>query len=142
MAMDHPQISRCAARPWNFPLTAWPVFKRRMMLKNMRLTWFAFASSLFLFAAILFSLRRKRGGDALVAVWNRTDATAFLLAVLLMFIEGIYTWRIKIITAASGLSTMWYQSLFRFSSFLSSLRMVSYFCTIRSCESGYGQIAL
>lgn len=80
----------------------------------MRLNWIAFASSLFLLAAILFLLSRKEGLDVLVAVWNCTDPAAFFFAVLLMLIvQGIYTWRIKIITAANGLSTIGYLSLFR-----------------------------
>jgi hypothetical protein len=84
------------------------------MWKTLRLNWVAFASSLFLFAAILFALSRKEGLDAIVAIWQRTDAVAFCFAVLLMLvIQGISTWRVKTITTAEGLHSMGYLSLFR-----------------------------
>lgn len=83
------------------------------MWKILRVRWIAFASSLFLFAAILL-LIRKQGLDALVTVWHATDAGAFCLAVVLMLVvQSIYTWRIKIIAAAEQLHSISYASLFR-----------------------------
>ena len=84
------------------------------MWKNLRLNWIAFASSLVLFAAILFLLSRREGLEAVVAAWNRTDPVAFCLAVLLMLVvQGVSTWRVKIITAAEGLRAVGYLSLLR-----------------------------
>src|ERR1700691_2433764 len=84
------------------------------MWKILRFKWIAFASSLLCFAAILFLLSRKEGLDALVAVWNRTDAVAFCVAILLMLlVQAISAWRVKIITAAEALFTVGYLSLFR-----------------------------
>jgi uncharacterized membrane protein YbhN (UPF0104 family) len=84
------------------------------MWKILRANWIAFASSLSLFAVISLLLSRKEGLDAMVAVWNGTDAVAFCVAVLLMFVvQGIYTWRIKIITGAELLHSIGYLSLFR-----------------------------
>ncbi len=79
-----------------------------------RLNWIVFACSLFLFAAIIFLLGRKEGLDSLIAVWNRTDAASFLIAVVLMLVvQAVSAWRIKIITAAEGLHSIGYLSLFR-----------------------------
>jgi hypothetical protein len=84
------------------------------MWKILRLNWIAFASSLVLFAAILFLLSRREGLDAVVAAWNRTDPVAFGAAVLLMLgVQGISVWRLKIITAAEGLGVVGYLSLLR-----------------------------
>lgn len=84
------------------------------MSKILRLNWIAFATSIFLIAAILFLLSRGEGLKAVIAAWNRTDAIAFCLAVLLMFaVQGISTWRIKFITAAEALHAVGYLSLLR-----------------------------
>jgi uncharacterized membrane protein YbhN (UPF0104 family) len=84
------------------------------MPKNLRLNWIAFASSLFLLAAILILLSRREGLDAIVAAWNRTDPVAFCLAVLLMlFVQAISTCRVKTITSAEGLCDVGYLSLLR-----------------------------
>jgi hypothetical protein len=84
------------------------------MWKILRFNWIAFASSLLLFGAILFLLSRKEGLDALLDVWNRIDAYAICVAVLLMLlVQGISTWRIKIITNAETLHAIGYRSLFR-----------------------------
>jgi len=84
------------------------------MWKNLRLNLVAFCSSLFLFAAILFLLSRRDGLNAVVAAWNRTDPVAFCVAVLLMLVvQAVSAWRVKIITAAEGLSNVGYLSLLR-----------------------------
>jgi hypothetical protein len=84
------------------------------MWKILRLNWIAFASSLFLFAAILFLLSRKEGLNAVVAAWNGTDALAFCLAVVVMLgVQVISTWRVKIIAAAEALHAIGYLSLLR-----------------------------
>lgn len=74
----------------------------------------AIASSLFLLVAILFLLSRKEGLDALAVAWNRTDAAAFSLAVLLIqLVQAIVARRVKIITRAEGLHDIGYLSLLR-----------------------------
>jgi glycosyltransferase 2 family protein len=84
------------------------------MLKVLRLNWIAFASSACLFAGILFILSRREGLSAVVAVWHRTNGLAFCLAVLLMLVvQGISTWRIKIIAVAEALHGVRYLSLLR-----------------------------
>src|SRR5208282_3442819 len=84
------------------------------MWKILRLNWIALASSLFLFAAILFVLSRREGLDAVVAAWNGTNAVAFCLAILLMlFVQGISACRVKIIAAAEGLHAIGYLSVLR-----------------------------
>jgi hypothetical protein len=84
------------------------------MRKILQSKWIAFASSLVLFAAILFFLSRGEGLNAVIAAWHHTDGFAFCLAVLLMFVvQGISTWRIKIITAAESLPAVGYPSLLR-----------------------------
>jgi glycosyltransferase 2 family protein len=84
------------------------------MWKFLRLNWIAFASSLFLFAAILFLLSRKEGLNAVVAAWNGTDSLAFCLAVVLMLgVQVISACRVKIIAAAEALHAIGYLSLLR-----------------------------
>lgn len=84
------------------------------MWKKLRLNWIAFASSLLLFAAILFLLSRREGLDAVVAAWDRTDPAAFCLAVALMLVvQSISAWRVKIIAVAEGLREVGYLSLLR-----------------------------
>lgn len=84
------------------------------MFRNLRLNWIAFASSLFLFAAILYVLNRKQGLDALIDVLRHTDAVPFCIAVLLMVVvQGVSAYRVKIITAAEALHSIGYQSLLR-----------------------------
>ncbi len=84
------------------------------MFRNLRLNWIAFASSLFLFAAIMYLLNRKQGLDALIDVLRHTDAVPFCIAVLLMVVvQGVSAYRVKIITAAEALHSIGYQSLLR-----------------------------
>jgi Lysylphosphatidylglycerol synthase TM region len=84
------------------------------MWKPLRLNWIAFASSLLLFAAILYFLSRKQGLDAFVDVLRRTGAVSFCVAVLLMLVvQGISAYRVKIITAAEALHSTGYRSLVR-----------------------------
>src|SRR6476469_3211748 len=84
------------------------------MFRNLRLNWIAFASSLFLFAAILYVLNRKQGLDALIDVLRHPDAVPFCIAVLLMVVvQGVSAYVVKIITGAEALHTIGYQSLLR-----------------------------
>ena len=84
------------------------------MWKPLRLNWVAFAGSLLLFAAILYFLSRKQGLDAFVDVLRRTGAVSFCAAVLLMLIvQGVSAYRVKIITGAEALHSTGYRSLVR-----------------------------
>lgn len=84
------------------------------MWKALRLNWIAFASSLIFFAAILYLLSRKQGLESLIDVWRRTDAISFSIAVLLMLVvQCVSAYRVKIITAAEGLHSIAYSSLLR-----------------------------
>jgi Lysylphosphatidylglycerol synthase TM region len=84
------------------------------MLKPPRLKWVAFVSSLLLFTAILYLLSRKQGLDALIDVLRRTDTVPFCIAVVLMvLVQGVSAYRVKIITAAEALDSIGYQSLLR-----------------------------
>src|ERR1700730_290591 len=83
------------------------------MLKN-RYNWIAFASSLLFLAAIFFILGRKQAFDALTEVWNRIDPAALTLAILLnLFVQAVGAWRVNVITAADGLASIKFLSLFR-----------------------------
>jgi glycosyltransferase 2 family protein len=84
------------------------------MFKPPRLQWVAFASSLLLFTAILYLLSRKQGLDALIDVLRHTDPVPFCIAVVLMLVvQGVSAYRLKIITAAEALHSIGYQSLLR-----------------------------
>lgn len=84
------------------------------MWKLLRLNWIAFASSVFLFAVILFVLGRRDGLNAMMAAWNGASGLAFGLAVLLMLVvQVVSTWRVKTITAAEALHNVGYLSLLR-----------------------------
>jgi hypothetical protein len=84
------------------------------MFKPPRLQWVAFASSLLLFTAILYLLSRKQGLDAVIDVFRRTDTIPFCIAVVLMLlVQAVSAYRVKIITAAEALHSIGYQSLFR-----------------------------
>ena len=66
------------------------------------------------FAAILYFLSRKQGLDAFVDVLRRTGAVSFCVAVVLMLlVQGISAYRVKIITAAEALHSTGYRSLVR-----------------------------
>ena len=84
------------------------------MRKSLRLNWIAFAGSILLFAAILYFLSRKQGLDAFVDVLRRTGGAFFCAAVLLMLlIQGIGAYRVKIIMGAEALPSTSYRSLVR-----------------------------
>jgi glycosyltransferase 2 family protein len=84
------------------------------MFKPPRLKWVAFVSSLLLFTAILYLLSRKQGPDALIDVLRRTDTVPFCIAVVLMLlVQGVSAYRVKIITAAEALESIGYQALLR-----------------------------
>lgn len=84
------------------------------MFKNLRLNWIGFASSALFIAAILYVLGRKQGLDALIDVWGRVDPTSFWVAIMLMLmVQGVSAYRVKIIANAENLSAVGYPSLFR-----------------------------
>ncbi len=83
-------------------------------LKALGPKWIALGSSFVLFAAILYFLSRGQGLDAVIAVWRRTDAIAFCVAVLFMLlVQIISAYRLKIITAAEAHSAISYRSIIR-----------------------------
>ena len=105
------------------------------MWKLLRLNWIAFASSLFLLAAILYVLGRKGGLDALFSVWDRTNTVAFFVAILLMFaVQSTNAWRVKIIATADGLPSIGYLSLFR-------IQLISQFIAYGSPISALSDVA-
>jgi uncharacterized membrane protein YbhN (UPF0104 family) len=66
-----------------------------------RSQWIAFGSSVLLFAAIVYILKREQGLATLIDIWQRTDRSAFFLGVTIMFgVHIVAAWRIKIIMAA------------------------------------------
>jgi uncharacterized membrane protein YbhN (UPF0104 family) len=84
------------------------------MFNPLRLRWLAFGSSVLLFAVIVYVLARKQGLNALIDVWRRTDAVPFCIALLVMLlVQGVSAYRVKIITAAETLYTIGYRSLLR-----------------------------
>jgi hypothetical protein len=84
------------------------------MLKGARYHWIALASSLLLLAAVFFIISREQSLDALIAVWHRTDAAAFLLAILfVLIVQALSAWRVRIITMADGLHAIRFLPLFR-----------------------------
>jgi hypothetical protein len=84
------------------------------MLKHLRLQGVAFVSSFLLFTAILYLLSRKQSLDALIDVLGRSDTIPFFIAVLLMLlVQAVSAYRVKIITAAEALHSIGYRSLFR-----------------------------
>jgi hypothetical protein len=84
------------------------------MFKHLRLQWVAFASSLLLFTAILYLLSRKQSLDAFIDILGRSDTIPFFIAVLLMLlVQAVSAYRVKIITAAEALHSIGYRSLFR-----------------------------
>ena len=94
------------------------------MWKILRLNWIAFASSLLLFAAIVFLLVRKEGIDAVVEVWNGTDALAFGISVLLMLlVQGISASDSRSLSLLKGSTRLAIYRFAAFSSFLNSSRM-------------------
>jgi glycosyltransferase 2 family protein len=84
------------------------------MLKHLRLQGVAFVSSFLLFTAILYLLSRKQSLNALIDVLGRSDTIPFFIAVLLMLlVQAVSAYRVKIITAAEALHSIGYRSLFR-----------------------------
>ena len=76
--------------------------------------WIAFASSLLFLAAIFFILGREQSVGVLAEAWNRTDPAALALATLLiLFVQAVGAWRVKVITTADGLTSIKLLSLFR-----------------------------
>ena len=70
-------------------------------MKGSHSRWIAFGSSLLLFAAIIFILRREHGLATLVDIWRRTDRSAFFLGIAIMLgVHVAAAWRIKIIMNA------------------------------------------
>jgi uncharacterized membrane protein YbhN (UPF0104 family) len=70
-------------------------------MKGSRSRWIVFGSSLLLFAAIIFILRREQGLATLIDIWQRTDRGAFFLGVAIMLgVHIVAAWRIKIILNA------------------------------------------
>jgi uncharacterized membrane protein YbhN (UPF0104 family) len=76
--------------------------------------WIAFASSLLFLAAIFFILGREQSVGVLAEVWNRADPAALTLATLLiLFVQAVGAWRVKVIATADGLTSIKFISLFR-----------------------------
>jgi hypothetical protein len=84
------------------------------MSKHLRLNWIGFTSSALFIAAILYVLGRKQGLDALIDVWGRIDGTSFWVAIMLMLVvQSVSAYRVKIIANAENLSALGYPSLVR-----------------------------
>jgi hypothetical protein len=84
------------------------------MSQKLRLNWIIFASSVFLFGAILLLLSRKENLDAIFAVWHQTDPDMFCIAVIAMLlVQAITALRLKVLTAAERLHSVGYLPLYR-----------------------------